>query len=94
MKRVDLVGPARLSVLGSMRQAGVDETAVASRRRPPDPVRLDQHDSPIGIALGGVQRRPQPGVTAADHQQVAGDRRGQLWMSGSPNIQPHRAELA
>ena len=71
---VDLVGPARLSVLVTVGQAGVDESAVASRRGPADAVGLDQHDALVRIALCGVQRGPQPGVAAADDQQVAGDR--------------------
>ena len=71
LERVNLVGPARLSVLQAVRQAGVDEAAVAARRRPADPVGLDQDDAAIRISLGGMQCGPQPGVSAADHQQVA-----------------------
>ena len=94
VERVDLVGPARFSVLGAVRQARVDEAAVAARRRPPDPVRLDQDDGAIGIAFGGVQCRPQPGVSAADDEQVAGDRLGQRRVIRPRDVQPHRAEGA
>ena len=91
---VDLVGPPRLSVLKSVGQARVDEPAVATRRRPADAVGLDQHDALVRIALCGMQCRPQPGVAAADDQQVAGDRRGQARIVGPLDVEPHRSEGA
>ena len=67
-ERVDLVGPARFSVLLAVCQAGVDEPSVAAGGGPSDPVGLDQDDSPIRITLRGMQCGPQTGVAAADHQ--------------------------
>ena len=94
LERVNLVGPARLSVLQAVCQAGVDEAAVAPRRGPADPVGLDEHDAAIRISLGGMQCGPQPRVTPADHQQVADDRSGSLRVLGPRDVEPHRAEGA
>jgi len=77
-----------------VRQAGVDEAAVAARRRPADPVGLDQDDAEIRISLGGMQCGPQPGVSPADHQQIANDRFGCLRVIGPRDVEPHRAEGA
>src|SRR3954449_12167950 len=46
-EHVNLVGPAGLSVLHTMCQAGVDEAAVAPRRGPTDPVGLYEDDTAI-----------------------------------------------
>ena len=91
---VNLVGPAGLSVLPAVREAGVDEAAVATRGRPADPVGIDEDDAAIRISLGGMQCGPQPGVAAADHQQVADDRSGGPRVVGSRDFQPHRVEGA
>ena len=94
LEGVNLVGPACLSILQAVCQAGVDEAAVAPRRGPADPIGLDEHDAAIRISLSGMQCGPQPGVTAADHQQVAGDRSGCLRVLGPGDVEPHRAEGA
>jgi hypothetical protein len=94
LERVNLVGPARLSILQAVCQAGVDEAAVAPRRGPTDPVGLDQDDTAIRISLGGMQCGPQPRVAPADHQQVADDRSGSLRVLGPRDVEPHRAEVA
>ena len=78
LELVDFLGPAGLSVRQAVGEAGVDEAAVAARRRPSHPFGVDEHDSLVRIALCGMQCRPQPGVTRPDHQQVCGDGTRQL----------------
>ena len=88
---VNLVGPPRLSILESVGQTGVDESAVATRRGPADSIGLDQHDAPVRMAPCGVQCGPQSRVTATDDQQIAGDGRGRRGYSGrsiSSHIDP------
>ena len=92
LELVELLGPARLPVLGAVGEAGVDEAAVASRCRPPDPFGLDQHDLRAGVTFGGVQCRPQSGVAATDHEQVAGGRTGQAGIVRAGYVKPHRPE--
>jgi hypothetical protein len=41
-----------------------------------------------------MQCGPQPGIPAADHQQVANDRSGRPRVLGSRDVEPHRAEDA
>ncbi len=94
LEGVNLVGPACLSVLQSVCQAGVDEAAVAARRGPADPVGVDEHDAAIRISLCGMQCGPQPGVAPTDNQQVAGERSGCLRVFRPRNVEPHRAEGA
>jgi hypothetical protein len=52
----------------AVRQAGVDESAVAARCGPRDSVGVDENDPSIRIALCCMQCGPQPGVAAADDQ--------------------------
>ena len=89
----ELVRPARPPVLVAVGDAGLDEAAVPSGRRPAHPFRLDEQHPRAGIAFDRVQRRPQPGVAAAHHEQVTCQRTRQLGVFGPGNVQPHRPEL-
>ena len=90
----DLVGPARLSVRQAMGQTGVDEAAVATRRRPSDAFGVDQNDLLLRVALCGMQCRPQTCIASTHHQQVCGDRTRNRFVSGPRYVQPHRVERA
>ena len=76
-QRVDFRGPTGLPVGGAMGETRIDEPAVAARGCPAHPLRLDQNDPRTGIAFGGVQCGPQPGVSPTDDQQVAAVRASQ-----------------
>ena len=92
LEGVDLVGPAGFSVLVAVGQAGVDESAVAPRGGPADPVGLDEHDAAIRVAARRVQRAPQAGVSPADHEQVACRRTGCRGMLRTVGVQPHGSQ--
>ena len=68
---LDLVGPPRHPVADPVGEAGVHEAAVAAARRRTALVGVDQHDVARRVALLGDDRRPEPGVAAADDAQVA-----------------------
>ena len=71
-EQLDLVGEAVAWPLAdAVREARLHEPAVAAARRRPDLVGVDQHDVVRRVALLGDDRRPQPGVAAADDAQVA-----------------------
>ena len=89
---IELLGPPGLPVRGSVGEARVDETAVAARGRPADLFGFDQYDPGAGITLGGVQGSPQSGVSATDHEQIAGRRTAQGRIVRSRYVQPHRPE--
>ena len=55
-----------------VRQRRRAEAAVATRRAERDPLALEQHDA-LAL-LGRLQRGPQPGQPAADHDEVGLDR--------------------
>jgi len=63
---VDAVGDA----VGQRRRA---EAAVPPRRLLGHAARLDHGDPTAGICLLRLERRPQPGVARADHEEVGGD---------------------
>ena len=67
---IDLVGPAAQAVVAAVGEARFAESAVATGCRPSDRARLDEGDAGVGVAPAGEQRRPQPGVAAADDHQV------------------------
>ena len=71
LEDLDLVGPARHRVADTVGEAGVHEAAVATARRRTALVGVDQDDVGRRVALLGDDRRPQPGVAAADDAQVA-----------------------
>jgi 3-oxoacyl-[acyl-carrier protein] reductase len=54
-----------------VREARFHEPAVAAAGRRADLAALDEDDVPARVALLGDDRRPQPGVAAADDAQVA-----------------------
>ena len=68
---LDLVGEALLAVGDAVRERRLHEAAVAAARRRADLGRFDQHDVAGRVALLGDDRRPQPGVAAADDAEVA-----------------------
>ena len=70
LQRVDLLGPAREPVVETVRDRGLDETAVTARRRPADATTLDEDDVAQRIGLLGQQRCPETGEAATDHEQV------------------------
>ena len=70
LEDLDLVRPARHRVADAVGEAGVHEAAVATARRRPALVGVDQDDVGGRVALLGDDRRPQPGVAAADDAQV------------------------
>ena len=63
----ELVGPALDAVAEAVGQAGRREPAVAAAGLVTAVAGLEQHHVGDGVALLGAQRRPQPGVAAADH---------------------------
>src|SRR5690606_25209617 len=72
LQGVDLVGPAGQSVGQTVGEGGGAESAVAAGGGPAHLAALHQHHVPCGVALLRDQRGPQPAVTAADDEQVAG----------------------
>ena len=95
---VELGRPAGFAVGDAVGQAGFDETPVATGGRPAETFSLDEHHCGSRIALGRPQRRPQPGVAAANHQQVAARRpgEGRKVRTGADDggIQPHRTRAS
>jgi hypothetical protein len=87
-------GPVGFSVVVAVGQAGVDEAAVAAGRGPTDAVGLDENDASMRVALCRMQSGPEPGVAAADDQQVAADRSCQRRVLRPWHVEPHRAEGA
>ena len=74
---VVLVGPARAPVGLAVRDRGLAEPAVATRRRPADALCLEQHDVPARVAPLGQHRGPEAEVAASDDDQVGPARGGQ-----------------
>ena len=70
-EQFDLVGEAMLAVGDAVGERRLHEPAVATARRRTDLGGVDQHDVTGRVALLGDDRRPQPGVAAADDAQVA-----------------------
>ena len=74
LERRHLVGEALLAVADAVGEAGLHEAAVASAGGRADGATLDEHDVAGRVALLGDERRPQPGVAAADDAEVAASR--------------------
>jgi len=74
-EREDLARVVRAEPLRNPRQAraqaGTDLAAVAPRSAPADPLGLEQHH--LEAALGQIERRRDPGETAADDTDIGGN---------------------
>src|SRR6185503_14796759 len=71
LERRHLVREPLLAVADTVGEAGLHEPAVASAGGRADGATLDEDDVPGWVPLLGDERRPQPGVAAADDAQVA-----------------------
>lgn len=71
-QEADLLGPALDSVGQAVGEAGLAESAVAAGGGAAGLVRLDEHHVQGRIALLRDEGGPQAGVSAADHEEVAG----------------------
>ena len=67
---LELVREAAGAVLLPVREGRLAEAAVATGCRPADRARLQQGDARRGVALLGLERRPQPEEPATDDDEV------------------------
>lgn len=90
---VDLVRPARQSVLEPVRERRLEEAAVAPARAPAAAIRLEQRQ--VLALLSRLQRRPQTGEAAAHHPQLAAPlaHEGRQRLGRPRRVEPEDARL-
>ena len=82
----DLVGKVMQPVVEAVRERGIGEAAVSSRRALGHGIGLEEHDVAVRIRFLGVDRGPEPGEAAAHDQQVGAlvSRQGEGAARGDP----------
>lgn len=71
--RVELVGPVPVGILGAVRDRCVEHAAISRARPAAHRTRFDNHYSAARCSGQGVDRRPQPGESAANDDEIGVD---------------------